>query len=353
MPGPLTVLPLPRMTFEKILQDLKNKIYHPVYFLCGEEPYYIDRISDYIEEHVLSDSEKEFNQTVLYGKEVDVPTLISYAKRYPMMSNHQVVIVKEAQDIRNLISKENKEDKNFLLDYLLHPQKATILVFCYKYKTLDKRTKTGKELDKHALVFESKKLYDNKIPEWIGDYVHKRGHRINSRASALMAEYLGNDLSKISNELEKLFLNVTPGAEIDLALVESNIGISKEFNIFELHGALGRRNILKANQIINYFGANQKSNPIQLTIPQLHSYFMKVLTYHRLPLKSRNEVAGALGVNPYFVGDYEAAARVYPEEKVISVISLLREYDMKSKGVNAPATSEGSILKELIYKILH
>ncbi|CAN5681197.1 DNA polymerase III subunit delta [soil metagenome] len=341
------------MTFEKIIQDLKKRIFHPVYFLCGDEPYYIDLISDYIEKNVLSDGEKEFNQTVLYGKEVDVPTLISFAKRYPMMSSHQVVIVKEAQDIKNLISKESKEDKNFLLDYVMQPQKATILVFCYKYKSLDKRTKTGKELEKHALVFESKKLYDNKVPEWISDYVVKQGHRINSRAAALMAEYLGTDLSKIANELEKLFLNVTPGAEIDLALVENNIGISKEFNIFELHGALGRRNILKANQIVNYFGANQKTNPLQLTIPQLHSYFMKILTYHRLPVKGRNEVAGALGVNPYFVGDYEAAAKVYPEEKVINVISLLRDYDMRSKGVNAPAMSEGSLLKELIYKILH
>lgn len=341
------------MTFDKIIQDLKKGIFHPVYFLCGDEPYYIDLISDYIEKNVLSDSEKEFNQTVLYGKEVDVPTLISYAKRYPMMSTHQVLIVKEAQEIRNLISKESKEEKNFLLDYVLHPQKSTILVFCYKYKKLDKRTKTGKELEKHALVFESKKLYDDKIPEWIIDVVSKRGHRINSRAASLMAEYLGTDLSKISNELEKLFLNVTPGAEIDLPLVENNIGISKEFNIFELHGALGRRNVLKANQIINYFGANQKSNPLQLTIPQLNSYFLKILAYHHLPNKGRNEVAGALGVNPYFVGDYEAAAKSYPEEKVLSVISLLREYDMKSKGVNAPTMNETSLLKELVYKILH
>ena len=341
------------MTFEKIIQDLKNKIYHPVYFLCGDEPYYIDLISDYIEKNILSDSEKEFNQTVVYGKEVDVPTLISYAKRYPMMSNHQVVIVKEAQEIRNLIGKETKEEKNYLLDYVQHPQKATILVFCYKYKTLDKRTKTGKELDKHALVFESKKLYENKIPEWISEYVTARGHRINSRAAALMAEYLGNDLSKISNELEKLFLNVKQGADIDLNLVENNIGISKEFNIFELHAALGRRNILKANQIINYFGANQKNNPLVLTIPQLHSYFLKILTYHRLPMKGRNEVAGALGVNPYFVGEYEAAAKVYPEDKVINIISLLRDYDMKSKGVNSPVMTEGSLLKELVYKILH
>lgn len=341
------------MTFDKIIQDLKKRIFHPVYFLCGDEPYYIDLISDFIEKNVLSDSEKEFNQTVLYGKEVDVPTLVSYAKRYPMMSSHQVLIVKEAQDIKNLIGKESKDEKNHLLDYLQHPQKATILVFCYKYKSLDKRTKTAKELEKHALLFESKKLFDDKLPQWITDAVSKRGHRIHPAAAELMAEYLGNDLSKISNELEKLFLNVTPGAEIDPVLVESNIGISKEFNIFELQGALGRRNILKANQIINYFGANQKTNPLILTIPQLHSYFLKILTYHRLPNKGRSEVAGALGVNPYFVGDYEAAARAYSEDKVVNVISLLREYDMKSKGVNSPTLTEGALLKELVYKILH
>ncbi len=343
------------MSYEKIKQDLKNRIYHPVYFLCGDEPYYIDLISDNIEKNVLSDAEKEFNQTVLYGKEVDVPTLISYSKRYPMMSNHQVIIVKEAQDIKNLIAKESKEtdEKNFLLDYVKQPQKSTILVFCYKYKSLDKRTKTGKELEKHALVFESKKLYEDKIPDWISDYVRSREQRINPKAAVMIAEYLGRDLSKIANEIEKLFLNLKPKTEIDLELVENNIGISKEFNIFELQAALGRRNILKANQILNYFGANQKTNPIVLTIPQLHSYFLKILTYHRLPIKGKNEVAGALGVNPYFVGDYEAAAKVYPEQKVVNVISLLRDYDMKSKGVGSATMGEGELLKELVYKILH
>lgn len=341
------------MTYEKILRDLKNRIYHPVYFLYGDEPYYIDKISDFIEQHVLSESEKEFNQTVLYGKEVDVPTLISYAKRYPMMSNYQVLIVKEAQEVRNLIAKESKEEKNYLLDYLMHPQKSTLLVFCYKYKKIDKRTNAGKELIKHSLAFESPKLKDYKIPEWIEAYVRSKNFSIHTKAAALIAEYLGTDLSKIANELEKLFLNVPQGADIDLRLVESNIGISKDYNIFELQGALGKRNVLKANQIINYFGANPKTNPLVLTIPQLHSYFLKVLMVHRMPVNDRNEAAGALGISPYFLGDYETAARAYPEEKVISVISLLREYDMKSKGVNSPSMSESAILKELVYKILH
>ena len=197
------------MTYDKILRDLKNRIYHPVYFLCGEEPYYIDLISDFIEKNVLNESEKEFNQTVLYGKEVDVPTLISYAKRYPMMSNYQVLIVKEAQNIRNLISKESKDEKNFLLDYIMNPQKSTLLVFCYKYKTIDKRTKTGKELGKHALVFESTKLRDHQVPDWIENYVRSKNYYIHSKAAALIAEYLGADgMPGTADDTEAAFSNL-------------------------------------------------------------------------------------------------------------------------------------------------
>jgi len=343
------------MSHDKILRDLKNKVYHPVYFLCGDEPYYIDMISDFIEKNVLNDGEKEFNQTVVYGKETDVPTLVSYAKRYPMMSNYQVIIVKEAQEIKTLLGKDSggKDDKNPLLDYIRQPQKSTLLVICYKYKTLDKRTRTAKELEKNALVFASKKLYDNQVPDWVIGYVQSRGFRINPKAAALVAEHLGNDLSKVANEIDKLLINLESGREIDFDLVEKNIGISKEFNVFELLKELGRRNVYKANQIINYFAANQKNNPLVFTLPQLYSYFIKILTYHRLPVKSRNEVAGALGVNPYFVQDYEVSAKAYPEQKVIHVISLLRDYDVRSKGVNNGSAGEGALLKELVYKILH
>jgi DNA polymerase-3 subunit delta len=301
----------------------------------------------------LSDSEKEFNQTILYGKELDMLTLLSYAKRYPMMSNYQVIIVKEAQDIKSLSAKEDKNDRNPLLEYVQQPLKSTILVFCHKYKTLDKRTRLAKALEKNAVVFESKKLYENKIPDWVIEYVLSKGYRINPKAAMMVAEYLGNDLSKITNEIDKLFINPLPSREITPELIEENIGISKDFNIFELHAALGKRNVYKANQIVNYFAANPKNNQMVLTLPQLFSYFLKILTYHKLPVKSKNEVASALGVNPYFVSEYEAAAKSYPEQKVLNVISTIRDYDVKTKGVGNGSTGEGELLKELVWKILH
>jgi DNA polymerase-3 subunit delta len=340
-------------TYEQIIKDLKNKVYYPVYFLQGDEPYYIDKIADYIEANVLESSEKEFNQSVLYGKDLDVLTLISYAKRYPMMSNYQVVLVKEAQDLKNLVSKEDKDQKNPLLEYIQHPLTSTILVFCYKYKSLDKRTKLAKAVEKNSVLFESKKLYDNKIPDWINQYVLSKGHRINPKASILLSEYLGVDLTKITNEIDKLLLNLKPGDEISIQSIEDNIGISKDYNIFELHAALGKKNILKANRIVNYFAANPKNNPMVLTIPQLYSYFMKVMTYHSLNDRSRNNVASALGVNPYFVSEYESAAKSYTQGQTVQIISYLREYDLKSKGVNNGSSDEGSLLKELVYKILH
>ena len=328
-------------------------MYSPVYFLQGDEPYYIDKISDYIEAHVLAEPEKEFNQSVFYGKDLDVLALLSHAKRYPMMSNYQVVIMKEAQDLKNLISKEDKDQKNPLIEYIQHPLASTILVFCYKYKSIDKRTKLAKSIEKNCVLFESKKLYDNKIPDWINQYVLSKGFRINPKASFLMTEYLGVELTKITNEIDKLLLNLKHGDEISSQLIEESIGISKDFNIFELHTALGKKNILKANRIVNYFAANSKNNPMVLTVPQLYSYFMKIMTYHSLSDRSKNNVASALGVNPYFVGDYESGAKSYSQQKTVQIISYLREYDLKSKGVNTGGADEGSLLKELVYKILH
>jgi DNA polymerase III subunit delta len=349
------------MTFDQIIADLKKKIYHPVYFLHGDETFYIDQLSDFIEDNVLTESEKEFNQTILYGKEIDIPSLISYARRYPMMSNYQVVIVKEAQDTRNLLPKEaktkgkdkEKETRDMLGEYLSKPTTSTILVFCYKYKSIDKRTRLAKSLEKSAITFESKKLYDDKLPGWVTQYVLGKGLRINPKAAQLIAENLGNDLGKIANEISKLILNLKPGDEITPVIVEDNIGISKEFNIFELQNALGKRNVYKANQIVNYFAANPKNNPMVMTIPQLYSYFMKVLMYHRLEDRSRNNAASALGVHPYFLSDYENAAREYPLMHCMRNIGFIREYDVKAKGVNNTSTGEGALLKELVYKIIH
>jgi len=341
------------MTYDQITRDLKNKVYYPVYFLHGDESYYIDKISDSIEQHVLTPAEKEFNQTVLYGKELDVLTLVSYAKRYPMMSNYQVVIVKEAQDLKNMVMKDAKDQKDPLVEYIQHPLASTILVFCYKYKTLDKRTRLAKAIDKHCVLFESKKLYENKIPDWVNEYVLSKGYRISPKAAVLLAEYLGNDLTRVTNETDKLMLNLAAGDEITVQHIEDNIGISKDFNIFELHAALGKKNIVKANTIVNYFAANPKNNPMVLTIPQLYSYFMKVMTYHSLGDRSRNNVASVLGVNPYFVPEYESAAKSYSMQQTVQIISHLREYDLKSKGVNNGSSDEGALMKELVYKILH
>jgi DNA polymerase-3 subunit delta len=338
-------------SFDQIIKDLKNKVYSPVYFLQGEEAYYIDKISDYIEAHVLSDSEKEFNQTIVYGKDVDVLTLISHAKRYPMMSNYQVVMVKEAQDIRNLIS---KDDKDPLAEYIQQPLASTILVFCYKYKELDKRTRFAKVITKHATLFTSSKIYDNKIPEWVNQYVLSQAFRIDPRAAALIGEYLGNDLSKVSNELDKLMLNLKKGDVINVQHIEEFIGISKDYNIFEFQAALGKKNVLKANRIANYFAANRKNNPIVVTIPQLYSYFSRVLTYHAMQREHADNkaIAGEMGINPYFIKDYETAAKAYPSHQVIKIVGYLREYDLKSKGVDSSA-DEGELLKELVFKILH
>jgi DNA polymerase-3 subunit delta len=332
------------MNFEQIIGDLKNKIYYPVYFIAGEEPYYIDEISDYIEGNVLTDIEKEFNQTVIYGRETDVQAIISYAKRYPMMANYQVVIVKEAQDVQKIEE---------LISYLENPLDSTLLVINYKYKKIDKRKSFFKQIDKKGVLFESKKLYDNQIAGWINSYVRERGYDITPKASAMLTEFLGADLSKVVNEISKLILNIPDKATINDELVERNIGISKDFNIFELQNAIGTRNILKANQIANYFAANPKENPLVKTITILFGYFSKLMIYHQLKDKSRNNAASALSINPFFVKDYQVASRNYNFQKLTKIISYLKEYDLKSKGVNNISTTDGELLKELLFKILH
>jgi DNA polymerase-3 subunit delta len=345
------------MTYEQIVGDLKKKIYHPVYFLSGEEPYYIDLLTNLFETKILSESEQEFNQSILYGKDLDVYTLISYARRYPMMASHQVIIVKEAQDMKSLFAKEKedkkKDEKDPLSDYLQKPTASTILVFCYKYKKVDKRTKIAKLLDKHAIVYESKKAYDNQLPAWINSYVKSKGYKIDDKSCVMLADNLGNDLTKISNEINKLMLNVKEGAAITPDIIEENIGLSKDFNIFELIKAIGERNVFKSYRIVEYFAANPKSNPMVLSIAQLYSYFLKVLTYHQLDDRSSNNAASILGVSTYFVNDYVNASRAYPPGHCIRNIGYIREFDLKSKGVNNASVGEGELMKELLYKILN
>jgi DNA polymerase-3 subunit delta len=332
------------LKFDQIISDLKNKIYYPIYFLAGEEPYFIDVISDYIEEYVLTDTEKEFNQTVVYGLETNVQSIASTSRRYPMMSNYQVVIVKEAQNVDKIEE---------LLPYVENPLSSTLLVICYKFRKLDGRTAFAKKVGTRGVLFESKKLYDNQIGNWIENYLKQKGFTITPKATAIMADFLGNDLSKIVNETGKLLLNIAPGTVISEAHIEQNIGISKDFNVFELQNAIGEKNVLKANQIINYFAANPKENPLVKVITILYGFFSKLLIYHQLADKSKNQVASAIGVNPFFVGDYEKAARNYNLLKLKMIIGYLREYDMKSKGFENVSTSQGELMKELLFKILH
>jgi len=331
--------------FDEILNEIKNKIYHPVYFLMGDETYYIDILTDYISKHVLSEEDKTFNQLTLYGKDTDINSIISQARRYPMMANYQVVIVKEAQDIKNI---------DELSHYIEKPLKSTILVINYKYSNIDKRTKFYKLLNENAVVLESKKLYENQIPEWIVNYLKKKELTIDAEAAEILTEFLGNDLSKIANEIEKLILVIPSGTKlINKQLIEHNIGFSKDFNNFELTRALSFKNIFKANRIADYFGKNPKSSPFQVTIQILYSFFSKVLIYHCLKDKSRSNVASRLSIKPFFVAEYEKAAKNYNPDKVEYIISILREYDMKSKGVGNPTNQDGELLRELLYKILH
>ncbi|SNR16881.1 DNA polymerase III subunit delta [Tenacibaculum jejuense] len=329
---------------KQIVDDIKQGKLKPIYFLMGEEPYYIDKISSYIENNVLDESEKGFNQMVMYGRDVTVDEIVSSAKRFPMMAEHQVIIVKEAQDLSRSIEK--------LDSYAENPQQSTVLVFNYKYKKLDKRKKVYKAIAKNGLIFESKKLYENQVGDWIARVLKGKKFTIEPKAAQMLVEFLGTDLSKISNELDKLTSVLEAGTIINPSHVEENIGISKDFNNFELRKAVGLKDVVKANRIINYFSQNPKNNPLVMTISLLNSFFTQLLSYHGLKDKSKASVARTLGVNPYFVDDYVNAARNYPMRKVSQIIGLLRDADVKSKGVGANQ-SHSDILKELIFRVLH
>lgn len=336
-------------TFDTILSDLKKKIYQPIYFLFGEEQYYIDKISDYIEKNVLTDAEKSFNQTILYGKDTDALILLDVAKRYPMMSAYQVVVVKEAQELKNF---PPKEEKTPLYNYIVNPLKSTILVLCYKHKSFDKRTKFAKLLKEKSVFFESEGLYDNQVPAWISLYLSKHSRKINQKATQLLAEYLGTDLSKIVNELEKLILNVSAEKTIEELDIEKNIGISKDYNVFELQNAIGTKDAAKTNRIVNYFIATPKSSPLPLTLGFLYSYFSKIYLYHFNRNKTEKELAAILGVNPFFVKDYILAGKNYSFQKTEQLIKLLHEYDLRSKGINNSNVADGELLKEMANRIL-
>ncbi len=328
----------------QLITEIKQGELKPIYFLMGDEPYYIDKISQFIAENVLTEEERGFNQMTLYGKETSVDSIVSNAKRYPMMAEKQVVVVKEAQHLSRTI--EN------LAPYAEQPQPSTVLVICYKYGKLDKRKKLYKLVRKTGVLFESKKLYENQVADWIRKILKGKGYTIGPKAAQILVECLGTDLSKISNELEKLLLIVPSGKEITPELIEENIGISKDYNNFELKKALGERNIPKASRILNYFAQNPKENPFVVTISLLHTFFTQLLNYHGLQDHSPKNVAQKLGVSPYFVDEYRVAAKNYPMKKVSQVITQLRVLDLKGKGVGATQISQMDLLKELLVKLI-
>lgn len=333
------------MDFDNIISDLKNKIYKPLYLFYGEESFFIDELTNYIQKNVLNESEKAFNQTVVYGKDADPVSVIEMARRYPMMANLQLIIVKEAQDLKNFKIFET---------YVANPVKSTMLVFSFKQtKSLDKRLKVNTLIVKNGVVFESKRLYEKSIYPWITESLKKENLTIHTEALRLFYESIGSDLTRLSNEIRKLAITQKPGTQIQKDDIASNIGINRDFNIFELQKALGEKDKLKVYKILDYFGKDAKNNPLIATVARLFDYFSKLILVYTLADRSRNSVASAVGVNPYFVDEYLKAVNNYPLPKLISIVSYLRETDLKCKGVGANAPGDSDLAKELIYKILH
>ena len=334
------------LTCDDILKELRAKQYRPVYYLMGEESYYIDLIADYITDNVLSETEKEFNLTVVYGADVDVATIINAAKRYPMMSEHQVVVVKEAQAVRNM------EELSY---YLQKPLLSTILVICHKHGTLDRRKKLAAEVEKTGVLFESKKIKDAQRPGFIASYMKRKGVDMEPKATSMLADFVGSDLSRLTGELEKLIITLPAGQKrVTPEQIEKNIGISKDYNNFELRSALVEKDILKANKIIKYFEENPKTNPIQMTLSLLFSFYSNLMLTYYAPDKSEQGLANMLGLRtPWQARDYMAAMRKYSGVKTMQIVGEIRYADAKSKGVQNSSMTDGDILRELVFKILH
>ncbi|RLD39403.1 MAG: DNA polymerase III subunit delta [Bacteroidetes bacterium] len=335
---------MPEQKFDEILSDLRNKIYHPVYLLAGDEAFFIDELTDYIDENILNPMEKEFNQTIVYGLDSNVFDLISMARRFPMMANYQVLIVREAQHLKG---SENLEI------YLKNPLKSTILVLAYKHKKIDKRTKLYKLAKEKGVVFSSPRLWDNQVPNWIDKRVRSMGFTIEYRECFILAEYLGADLAKIDNELKKMSMNISPGARITDILIEENVGISKDYNVFELQNALISRDVMKANRIINHFAANPKENSIFMVLPVLHNFFFRTMVLSQLKKLEPREISSKLKIKPSQLAQYQKALSQYGVMKLASIIQEIKDYDMKAKGLGNANASQGELLRELIYKILH
>jgi DNA polymerase-3 subunit delta len=328
-----------------IVSKINNKVYSPVYFLMGEETYYIDIINDLLEDKVLNEEEKSFNQTILYGKDTNIDEIISVCKRFPMMSKFQLVIIKEAQDLSSKI--------DGLLNYMLNPMLSTILVINYKYKSLDKRKKIFKAIQKFGLILNSKKPYENQVSSWITNKLKEYNYTIDIKANQMLVEYLGSDLKMINNQINKLKLLNPENNNIDPKLIEKHIGISKDFNIFELRNAIGIGNLSKALVIGNYFSKNVKAYPTQLVLGSLFNYFIQLFQFHSLSNKSDLNVASTIGINKFFVKDFHKAAKIYPMKKISAIITLIKNVDLKSKGFGVSNNSQENILNQLIVQIMN
>jgi len=336
--------------FAQVVKDIQAGKFAPVYFLQGEEPFFIDNILGHIEKSALDSAQKSFNQYVLYGKDTSFEQVISTARKYPMMGERQVVIVKEAQDMKGWLK---EEDQKLLANYLDNPLPSTILAFGYKYKTLDKRTKIGKTIDKQAVTILSKKLYDNQVAPWIKSYAKAAEVNITDGACMLMSENIGNNLERIANEIDKLLINVGPDRKIDENLVHRFVGISKEYNVFELQKAIGFGDHRKAMKIVNYFADNPKNNPLVLVLFNLYAYFSKMVLLWEAGTKDENQLARIMGVNPFFVKDYMAAARIYNMQRVLRNLEYIYQADLQGKGIRSINMKEKEVLTELIYKLMN
>jgi DNA polymerase III subunit delta len=331
------------MSADKIIQDWKKGVFKTVYWLEGEEEYFIDKVVEFAEHHILSESEASFNRTIFYGKDADWAAVINACRRYPMFSERQVVLLKEAQQMRDIEKLE---------PYIENPLTSTIFVVSYKEKKVDGRTRLSKLLKEKGVVLTTKKIYESQVPEWTKDLVEERGLTITQKALRLVADHIGNDLSRIENEIEKLSVNLGKRKNITEEDIEEYVGVSKDFNVFELQSALASKDLEKAVRIVQYFEANPKSAPIQLILPSLYGFFSKVFMIYGVNSRDEKTVAQALGVNAWFVKDYIKATQIYNYEGVERILLLLHNYNLKSIGVNSINTTDGSLLKEMIVKMI-
>ena len=331
------------MLANAIISEWKKHQYKPIYWLEGEEEYFIDKVMDYAESQILSESETGFNLTVFYGKDADWANVMNACRRYPMLSEKQVVLLKEAQQMRDLEKLEA---------YIENPLNSTIFVVSYKEKKVDGRTRLAKLLKEKGVVLSTKKLYDNQLPEWTDELIQSKGHTISSKALVLLVDHIGNDLSRIENEVDKILINLNTRKNISEDDVEMYVGVSKDFNVFELQAALASKNLPRAIQIIQYFEANPKAAPIQLILPSLYSFFSKVFMIHGLNTRDEKSVATSLSINPFFIKDYLKAANIYTYPEVEKLLLLLSDYNLKSIGINSAGTSDASLLKEMMFKMI-